>query len=359
MNMNVTNEEAAKEAVREAMGSFMDSYAGRDGGVAFPDWLADKLCQEMPDMSREAGERLAGEIIEGIAGYDRKLADLNEAVDNGAAKEDWFAGQLSEAYADMPENTAGERLGQIDRALFDSNRQLMQRIEGAEPEGEEYADGEDVAEWNEYTLKQKAYDIGRQVCLSGIAVAANVVKERSQDEEKGGSVGDVAKDTLQDGLIKDKGEVKAAVAGAIHAAVQKRKKEEGVPEEDAGDISTETICDMAGVAVEGAEALYDMAVGECTASEAAEKTGRAAVAAGGRICRRRLEGYIITRVPFGPVVADLAGGLLDHLESPKFVDNVYRTIHDAAVAAWEGVKKSKIVTAAKRLGNRLKNALQN
>ena len=102
----------------------------------------------------------------------------------------------------------------------------------------------------------------------------------------------------------------------------------------------ETICDMAGVAVEGTEALADVASGKSTMIEAMDRTGRAAVAAGCRYCSGALKGFIITSVPFGPLVVKLLGGLFEHMESPRFFNNVYTTVRDLAVATWEGAKSA-------------------
>lgn len=100
----------------------------------------------------------------------------------------------------------------------------------------------------------------------------------------------------------------------------------------------ETICDMAGVAVEGTEALVDVASGKSTMIEAMDRTSRAAVAAGCRYCSGALKGYVMTSVPFGPLVAKLLGGLFEHMESPQFFNNVYTTLRDLTVATWEGAK---------------------
>lgn len=42
----------------------------------------------------------------------------------------------------------------------------------------------------------------------------------------------------------------------------------------------------------------------------------------------------------GSTSAKYSGGLLDHMGSSKFHENVYVTVRDAAIATWEGIKES-------------------
>lgn len=325
--------------LKEILGSFMDSYTECGGSMDFSEWLGSKLRQEMPELSKEASEKLAGEIMEAVAAYDRTLNELNTAIEAGQSKEAWFAERLAENYADIPVADAGEKLLQIEETVGASNQQLMQEICEMQTEAEIIEAGdESPVEWNEYSLKNKAYEIGNQFVLTGMAVAANVVKERMQsDDEDTVDIGGVIKETLQDGLVKDPGEVKAVVAGAVKVATEKGLKNI-VPE----DTTVDVIGNVAGAAVEGAEALFDAANGKSTMREAVDKIGMAAVAAGGRLASEAIKGEL-AKVPYvGGILVDLAGGLLDHLHSPKFVSNVYNTIRDMAVDTWEGVKQSRV-----------------
>lgn len=323
--------------LKEILSSFMDSYAERDGSMEFSDWLESKLRLEIPNLSEKTGEKLAGEIIEAVAAYDRTLSELNTAVEAGQSKEEWLAECLAENYVDMPATDAGEKLLQIEENVVSSNQQLMQEIceVQTEPEMTEANEGSPV-EWNEYSVKNKAYEIGNQLAMTGMAVAANIVKERLQSEDTA-DVSNVFKETLQDGLIKDSSEVKAVVAGAVKVAAEKGLKNI-VPE----DATIDVIGNVAGAAVESAEALYDVAAGKSTVREAVEKIGKAAIAAGGRLAGEAIKGQL-EKVPYvGGILVDMAGGLLDHLQSPKFANNVWNTIRDMAVDTWEGVKQSQV-----------------
>lgn len=320
-----------ESSLKNMLHNFISSCEARDQGIDFSNWLADKLMQEVPDMPEETGRELAEEIIRGIADYDKTLDGLNAAVDAGQSKEEWFAERMGEAYADMPLDKAGERLQQVEESLAASNMELMHEIGG------ELVDEINITEtsqtgWNKYSVKDEVKKIGKQVALSGTAIAANVVKKKAESDEKV-NLGDIVRETLQDG-VKESAEVKAAIAGAVKVAAMKGL-ENRLPE----DIPTEIICDMAGAAVEGAEALYDVANGEGTMSDALDKIGRAGVAAGCRYGAAMLKGFLL-RHPWGPLLVDLLGGLLDHMNTPKFAENVYTVVHDAAIATWEGMKQA-------------------
>lgn len=323
---------AKNTPLKDTLNNFIISYSERSNEIDFSEWLNQKLQQEIPNLSQEAGKKLTSEIIQAVSDYENTLSDLNTAIDSGVSKEEWFAEKLEESYQDMPQDTAGEKLLQIEEAYAVSNMQLMENDCNIEIEGTTVGEEETIV-WNKYSLKNKVYDIGKQVAMSGAAVAANALKVRLEDGEAP-DISDTVKETLQDGLIKDSSEVKAVVAGAVKAAAEK-----GLEKALPSDTPTEYICDMAGAAVEGAEALFDAARGKITVTEALDKGGRAAVAAGCRIGRSALKGAV-SKVPYvGPLLVDLLGGLFDHMESPEFFNNVYVVVHDAAKATWQGIKE--------------------
>ncbi|MCM1561276.1 MAG: hypothetical protein NC123_17300 [Butyrivibrio sp.] len=349
MEKRISAEEAS---LKDILGGFMDSYSRREENVEFSDWLGDKLREEIPDLSDEAGEELAGDIIKSVTAYDKTLNELKAAVENGQSREGWFADRLLGNYADMSPDDTGRELLQIEENLALSNNQLMQRISEDQTEAvTEEGTAESPVEWNEYSVKSKAREIGEQVVLTGIAVAANVMKERVENEDSADISGAV-RETLQYGLIKDSSETKAVVAGAVEVAVKKGIKNI-VPEDIAEDDNIGLIGNMAGAAVEGAEAMFDLAAGKSTMTETTDRIGMAAVAAGGRMASGALKNWLISVPYVGPVLVDVAGGLLDHLHSPEFVQNAYKTIKDAAVSTWEGVKNSRTAGILRKAKNLL------
>ena len=67
------NKNTEELSLKHILGSFIGSYAERDRGVEFSDWLEGRILQEMPDMPKETGKKLACEIIEAVAGYEKTL----------------------------------------------------------------------------------------------------------------------------------------------------------------------------------------------------------------------------------------------------------------------------------------------
>jgi len=308
------------------VGNFVTSYTERDKSIDFSVWLAEKLQHEMPDMAADASQRLSQEIIGAVDGYDRTLNDLNKAVDAGQSKDEWLASNLQEAYADMPINEAGNILQQLDHKLIVSNSQLM---------NDDVVDIVEVeaADWNEYSIKNTAVNIGQQALMSGLGVASNIIKanmESGESTDIGGVVGQV----LQAGMDTAVCEVKAVVAGAVKTAVEK-----GLTSILPAGTSVGSICDMACTAVESAAALADAAIGKITLTEALDRAGRACVAA---VCRfgagaLKMKAAVIPFV--GPAIAWLGEGLFKHMESPQFADDVHNVVRNTAKATWEGIKQ--------------------
>lgn len=335
--------------LKDILGNFIDSYMERDRSVGFSDWLGNHLQRELPTLSGEESGKLAQEIILAVRAYDRTLEELKAAVDSGQSREEWLAGYLAEAYADMSVDDAGRKIQQIEEELVRSDLQLMQGIDGAQTEdADDNVIADNPVEWNEYSVKDRAYGIGHQFLLFGMAVAANVINERMQDKDSA-DIGEIVGNTFQDGLIKEPEEVKAVVAGAVKAAV-----ENGLGTMLPEDAAIDVIGNIAGTAVESAEALYDVAAGKSTALEAMDRVGMAAAVAGGCYASDVLKGRLAGIPYIGSIVVDLAGGLLDHMKSPKFAENVYTVVRDAAAATWEGIKRSHVRKAASGLMKKVK-----
>lgn len=323
----VENERTLKSVV----GSFVEAYAWRDRETDFSAWLENRLRQEMPELPEGSERKLVQDIVAAVADYDKSLVELDEAMDAGMSKEEWFAEQMSEGCAGMEYDDAGEKLLQIEQNLTASDMQLIQEMDGTQQYGVEEADA-DPTEWNQYSIKQELHEIGNKVCFAGLAVAANAVRYREEAEGEA-SIGDAVREAFREDMVTAPHEVKAVVAGAVKVVAEKRL-EDNLP----FDTSIEDISDMAGVAVEGAEALFDAASGKIGGMEAIDRIGRAGVVSACRIGKRVLQGRLVKVPLIGPLLVDVFGGLLEHMESPAFYENVYTVVHDAAVATWEGIK---------------------
>jgi len=230
--------------------------------------------------------------------------------------------------------------------IEETNGELAQELDVVY-EGEVVV-AEPVTDWNKYSVKNKILDIGRQVVFTGLGAAAEAVKQNTEDGENS-DIGEIIGNAIEIGTEAAKSEVKAVVAGAIKTAAV-RGVERILPE----NTDTETICDIAGFAVEGTTALTDAALGKTTLTEAMDNVGRAGVAAAGRIGAKALKGTIASIPVVGPAVSWLMGGLFEHMETPKFQEGVYTVVRDAAKATWNGIKQK-----VKGVFSAVKNALFN
>lgn len=337
------NEFDKDKSLKSVFDGFISAYAGRKTDVAFSDWLAEKLCQELPELGQDAGTQLANDIIEAVAGYDKMLDDLNQAIEDGQSKDEWLAEHLAEAYDGMPIDAAGEALQRMEEDLISSNIELAGEIDKSTVAGLPVAEPEH-SEWNHYRVKNIVKNIGEHVNAAALFAAANALDRHLQGEDSGG-ISAVIKDAFHGGLEASPEEVKAVVAGTVRVAAER-----GLMDAMPSDMPIEAIGDMAGVAVEGAKALCDAANGDITLAEALDKAGRAGVAATCRTGAEYLRGAMM-RLPGGPIIVDLLGGMLEHLVSSEFIGNVYTTVRRLAVATWEGVKQSttvKVLVGVKR-----------
>ena len=165
-------EHTENATLRNVVGDFISSYAQRDTTVSFSSWLSGRLCQELPDLTPEASAKLTAEIMAAVAGYDRTLQDLNSAIDAGQSKEEWLSEQLEAVYRDMPIEEAGKTLQQMEASLDSSNVQLMSTIDPTAVEGQVSAEAESV-EWNRYSVKAMANNIGRQANMLALCSSAS------------------------------------------------------------------------------------------------------------------------------------------------------------------------------------------
>ena len=330
--MKESKREAEKRMINEVFERFINSYSGRDINAEFPGWLTERLQQEIPEMSADACEKLSREIMEAVASYDQQFSELNKAVEAGQSKVEWLAEKLSESYAGMQPSEAGRKLSQIEHDMLIGSHELMPDIEII-PAGALPVFNTETVGWNQYSLKQKAYDIGQQAAASGLSVAAAIIKENLENSEET-NVNDLIGQALQTSIQTASGEIKAVVAGAIKTAAKK-----GLTGLLPIDTPVSSVGTMACVAVESADAMLGVAKGNKTMTQALDQTGRACVAAissAGSDCLKAKVAFIPV---IGPIIAWLGDGLFKHMKSPKFTENVYTVVRDAAKATWDGAKQ--------------------
>ena len=309
--------------LKTAVETFVTTYAQRNTETDFATWLSEQLGQS----------DLANEIIEGVAAYDSTLADLNSAIDSGLSKEEWLAKRMDEVAAEMPYDEVGETLSLMENSLASSNSRVM---------GEAFAESEtaiietDKVPWNEYSIKQKIFDVGQQAAVAGLSATAEMLKANIEGGETVQSAIGVA---LQSGIETARCEVKAVVASAVKSVA-----EEGLTDFLPADTPVETICGMAGAAVESAGALFDAATGKCTLSEAMEKTNRATFAATcrmGIVMLTQKATVAVMAIPVvGPPLAIIGNVLLKEINIEKFTEEAYAVVKSVRDSVWNGIKQT-------------------
>ena len=124
--------EAEARAVKPILQDFVKSFTEKPKEVSTEAWLTQKLAAELPEQTPEEIAAMSHEIVSSVATFDENLASVNKACAEGQTKEEWFVSKIREHYsAKRMEVTAdeyGNYIANIDRAFFQSNKQMMRVI---------------------------------------------------------------------------------------------------------------------------------------------------------------------------------------------------------------------------------------
>jgi hypothetical protein len=333
--------------LKETMNNFIGDYAGRDRSVAFPDWLAERLQQEMPEMSAGASEKLSREIIGAVADYDKALDDLNKAVESGVSKEEWFAEVVGDSFGALPLSEVGGKLQQAEADFTLSNMQLMGEIEDV-PVGDVIVVDAEVTDWNEYSVKHKVMEVGKQAAFTGLGAVSKAMEQSLRSDESG-DISSAFGQALKDGIKASKAEIKATVAGALKSAAE-RKRDEMLDD----DTSTETMCDVACAAVEGVGAIVGAAMGEISETEAIEQISKAGTVLSGRAASRFIKGAVTCIPVAGPLLAKITAPLINII-GVKVAEKALPCVRNVVATAWNGIKQTarNVVSAVKNKARQL------
>jgi hypothetical protein len=117
----------------------------------------------------------------------------------------------------------------------------------------------------------------------------------------------------------------------------------GVEDSPVADASMETMCDMAGAALETAAALHDAATGKITEEEALTKIGRAGIAATCRWGIRGLKTAVATKLAlipvYGPPLAAISMAVLTFVENPMIIAKIAAFTCENAIKAYRVMKR--------------------
>lgn len=120
--------EKEAEALKPVLMRFMKEYEKKRVDESDETWLVRNLQRELPEKSLAEVQDMSKAIIQEVARFDRNLASVNEACNNGKTKEEWFRDKAQEAAVGMSVNEYGAYLQRIDEALEQSNMDLIYTI---------------------------------------------------------------------------------------------------------------------------------------------------------------------------------------------------------------------------------------
>lgn len=112
----------------EIMKQFMRSYAVKEESISDEMWLYQELKLELPDKADDDVRKMSHDVIESIRDFDTNIGEINEACDNGAEKEIWFANKISDASIGISVIEFGDYLNGIDNSITNANAQIMRTV---------------------------------------------------------------------------------------------------------------------------------------------------------------------------------------------------------------------------------------
>ena len=272
-------------------------------------------------------------------------------------------GQAETVQEKFPGKSVSDHIGGTDKVSTKSKPISKEQVKNAQNRVQEK--GKPVGQdWNSFTNRKLAINIGKQAAVAGIGGAAlgagfHVAAKVFKGEDIKAS--EVVETAIVSGT--DTG-IKAACAGALKVGVEK-----GLVPMLAKGTSIGVITSIACIGVENAKVLFKLATGEITGLEAVDLMGRTTVsttagilgAMGGEMALGAL-GFVIT----GPVglLGGIVAGTVGYLAGSNIGNLVYDGAKKVASVAkscassiWSGVKTvgsgigSAVGSAVSGIGN--------
>lgn len=336
------DEEKATREVGPIFGRFYKSYATKPQELGIQEWLFARLKEELPDREDSYIERVSNDIVDGVRNFDDNLKSLDASCERGLSKEQWLANSLEQSSSGLDRNEYGNYLADLDKNLALNNAMAMKAITakaGENPviltknqEQDLEIKKQEDKDWNSYSTKALALNLGKQATLSGVTglcmggesyIDSQILN--NDDVE----VRDFVSNSIESGI--DFG-LKVATTGAIEVAV-----ENGIfpflKKTPTGILS----CIGSGI-VENCKTAWKFIKGEINGHEALDRVGRVAtvqVKTAFGICLKRETcekiGETIGGAIFGPqgkVVGKIAGNVISAVANT-----------DVGKAIGEGIKK--------------------
>ena len=274
-----------EKATREAgpiFGRFYKSYATKPQELGIQEWLFARLKEELPNREDSYIERVSNDIVDGVRNFDEDLKSLDASCERGLSKEQWLANSLEQSSSGLDRNEYGNYLAEVDKNLALNNAQAMNSITakaGENPviltknqEQDLDINKQEDKDWNSYSTKALALNVGKQATLSGVTGlcmdnGSYIDPQSFTDNDP--EVQDFVSNSIESGI--DFG-LKVATTGALEIAV-----ENGIfpflKDTPAGILSS-----IGAGIVENCKSAWKFATGKINGHEFLDRVGRVATA---------------------------------------------------------------------------------
>ncbi len=377
-----------EKATREAgpiFGRFYKSYATKPQELGIQEWLFARLKEELPNREDSYIERVSNDIVDGVRNFDEDLKSLDSSCERGLSKEQWLANSLEQSSSGLDRNEYGNYLAEVDKNLALNNAMAMKAITakaGENPliltknqEQDFEINKQEDKDWNSYSTKALALNLGKQATLSGVTglcMDSGSYIDPQSFTDNDPEVQDFVSNSIESGV--DFG-LKVATTGAIEVGA-----ENGIfpflKKTPVGIIS----CIGSGI-VENCKTAWKFIKGEINGHEALDRVGRVATAqvkTAFGICLKRETceniGATIGSIfgPQGAIVGKIAGNVISAVANTdvgKAISEGIKKIAKPAVNwaknCWNSVKKTAgewldntrkaVSTGLKKVGNFFKS----
>ena len=122
------SEEEAR-AFKPIIQRFMTSYAQKSETVTTEIWLSQRLAEELPEKTPEEIQTITQEIVSSVTQFNENVMSVNAACEKGTPAEVWFEEKIQDAFHNLPINEYGNKVATYDRALFQSNEQMLRTLQ--------------------------------------------------------------------------------------------------------------------------------------------------------------------------------------------------------------------------------------
>lgn len=107
---------------------FLNSYRNKEKNISDKEWLKNQFAVELPELNDCQVDKLGEDCFNEVESFDKSLKDINDVIENGGSKENWFSKQVQEATVGQSINEYGNYLSLINESIENSNAQMLRVI---------------------------------------------------------------------------------------------------------------------------------------------------------------------------------------------------------------------------------------